>query len=89
MQGRGFSFVVFFYGIASDNIGVFEAHHTARIESEVFFWRIFHKVVLLDIQYSRKRHEARAAVGVFRIVFGTQLFDVFVVVIGNNYFERC
>src|SRR5580765_8104640 len=44
-------------------------------ESEVFWWRHFTEVVLLDVEFSRERHFARARIFVFRIVLRVHLFN--------------
>lgn len=47
--------------LALDDIGVLEAYLPARLEAEVLLGRLFHEVLLLDVERARERHEAMAA----------------------------
>ena len=47
--------------LALDDVGVLEAYLPARLEAEVLLGRLFHEVLLLDVERARERHEAMAA----------------------------
>ena len=58
--------------VALDDVGVLEAHFSARLQAEELLRRLFHEVFLLDVDDARERHVAVAAV--HRIVVGDEHF---------------
>ena len=70
------------------NVGVFQTHLSARFESEIFFRRLFHKVIPFDIYLSGERNFARRSFRGGRIQWGIEPFYLSLLPIGYGNLDR-
>src|SRR5205823_7454196 len=73
---------------ARDEVRTPKAYFAAEGKPEELFRRVFHEIVLLDVQHSRKRHPSRASRRILRVVDQVDLFDLAFRVIGQHNPER-
>jgi len=73
--------------VALNDADVAKADFAAGGEAEVFFGRIFHEVVALDVEGAGEGNFAGASGRVFGVVDGFDLFDVVFVHVGQDDFD--
>ena len=71
-----------------DDVGKSQPDFTARFQAEKFSRRLFHKVILLDIQLARKRHFPRAEFGTVGMIDCRHHLGLALGEIGQHDFER-
>ena len=70
---------------ACNKVGVSKPYFPSRCQPEKLFWRIFAKVLLLDIKHAAEGHLASSCVCVFRVVDRIQFFALsFRIVFDHN-----
>ena len=80
-----FAGLILHYVGAGHEITVAQAHFASGRQPIKLFGRILAKVVLLDVEHTRKRHFTRAGARVLGIVDGVHLLDiVFGIVVDHN-----
>src|ERR1700722_18286059 len=71
-----------------DEISVAQPHFGARRQPEELLGRIFHEVVLLDVEFAAKRDFTRAGGRIVRVIDGFELFRPAFRVILDHHLER-
>src|SRR5581483_7347644 len=79
--------IIFHDAGAGYEIGVTQAHLAAGREAMVALGRLLTKIVLFDVEHTRKRNFARAGSGVFGVIDSLELLDLGVGVIVDDYSE--
>ena len=70
-----------------NDICVPQTNFFIRSKTEKFPWRIFHKIIPVDIKNLRKRHFPFAHCFIFRIIDSLQFFNFIFRIIVNNKFN--
>ena len=79
---------VFDHLLAFNDIGVLQTDFPAWRQTEKFAGRIFHEIILFNIQFAGKRQFARTHFRILRIVFRFQLFHLSCRIVVDDYFQR-
>ena len=82
------AFCIFDNFLTLNNIGVFQAHLSSRFESEIFFRRLFHKVIPFNIYLSGERNLAGWSLRSSRIQWGIEPFYLSLLPIGYGDLDR-
>ncbi|MNQ78863.1 hypothetical protein D3C85_937860 [compost metagenome] len=74
--------------VALDEVGVFQTHFVAREETEILRRRIFHEIVLLDVDLAGERNHAVAHFRVLGIVLRLQHLRTILRIVSDDNFKR-
>ena len=76
------------HGCKLDVVAVTQPYLTSGPETEKLLGRIFHEVILFNIQLAREGQGAAAQFGLLRMVLGGQLFHLVFGVVVDDHLER-
>src|SRR5579885_2429374 len=80
-----FAFVVLHHALRSDEVSITQANFFSRRQAEIFWWRHFAEIILLDVELAREGYLAHTRALVFWIVGRVHLFDkIFRVVVDHD-----
>ena len=70
---------------AHHDVGTLESHFLARSHAEEFLWRIFHKVVALNVDFLAERHFVGAGIFLLGIVVHIHHFHLVGGIVGDDH----
>ena len=79
--------VVCLHSGAFDNVGALQTHLGIGGEAEEFLGWILHEVVTFDVEFAGERHRVGSCLGVLRIVFHLNHFDLTLRIVCDNYLD--
>ena len=80
--------LVFDHLFALNYISVFEADFTTRPKAKKFLWRVFHKIILFNINNTGKRHLAGSRIWVFWIIHSIHFLNLILRIVHQYNFKR-
>src|SRR3989344_4019249 len=73
--------------VGADHVAAAQAHFAGRFQALVAFWRLFHEVVTVDVDFTGERQCAHAHV-FFRVAWQFEVLDLAFRVVGDHDFQR-
>ncbi len=68
--------------------GITKTHLSSRCKPEKFLWRLFHEIVLFNVQLPGKGYLPCSLVGILGIEYPLEFFGFSLRIVGNYHFER-